>query len=154
MRRHVFSNDGLRRAAKIPVMEKSLVYPLHHTSLHRWLTGLGEKALDRSEWITTKFLPSTAAIVAETSRLHGVNLSSLLPDSDVKLSPGKYRSERRKDQLSAVVWIFLIATMLFGKKSQDVLKKWVCELLPVFNVVVWDFLCSYSVTSFQHVRPP
>jgi hypothetical protein len=154
MRRYVFSTDSLRQAARIPVKEQTIVYPLHHTSLHRWLSGFGEKVLDRNEWIAAKYLPTTSAIIAETCKHQGVDFPTLLPSSDVKLFSEKYRSERRKDHLTAGAWIFLIAKFLFGKNSDDVLKQWVRELLPVFNVVVWDFPCLLSVTAFHHTRPP
>jgi len=153
MRNTVFADTSLRAAVRILV--KDLGYPLHHTTLHRWLTGFGEKGLDRTEWIQQRFMPSTAVTMAETGKQHGIGLSSILAGrANVKISPERYRSERRKDQLMAVAWILRIAGMLFGKNSDFPLWQWVGILLPVFHVVVWDFPCLLSVTAFQHVRPP
>lgn len=127
---------------------------LAHTSLYYWITGLGERVLDRSPLLQKDYPPNSSAVIAQTNRLmpnkqpreHFLNAA-------VKVFPDKYRSERRRDQLEAVQRLLIVAALLFGAMYKS-LQKWNELLLPSFFVAVWAFPSAYRGTYLQQAHPP
>jgi hypothetical protein len=115
---------------------------------------LGEKALDRSPAIKKSYPPTTAAALTETSRRTGADLIGRFSACTPVISPLKYRSERRKDQLQAVARLLVIAAVMYADHTGDSLQRWNEFLLPVFFVPVWDFPTAILKTPMQRALPP
>lgn len=115
---------------------------------------MGEKALDRSEEITHRYPPTSAAALKETSDRTGRDIIGVFLQSPVLVSPLKYRSERRKDQLQAVMRLLIAAALMFADHPNDSVQRWNALLLPWFHVAVWDFPTVISKTPMQQARPP
>ena len=118
------------------------------------MTGFGEKALDRSDQLPLHYPPTTTAALTESSKRKGANVCDTFLNAGVKISPIKYRSQRRKDQLQAVARLLVAAALLFPGHVDDSLEKWNVFLLSVFFVAVWDFPTAYSKTPMQRAPPP
>lgn len=130
-----------------------------HSTLWRWLAGLGEKIVDREPQIIRNYPPHTSVILAQTTRRKGhfdvADLFlNLILEAQHYISQFKYRSERRLDQLLAVVRLLILAQQIFGKTTSDTLLLWNQMLLSDFFVPVWDFPCQISVTTLQQQHPP
>jgi hypothetical protein len=115
---------------------------------------LGEKTLDRSDEIKNRYPPTTAAAFAESSRRTGIDLCAPFAASVGCVSPLKYRSERRKDQLRADMRLLIVAAILFADHPNDSLERWNEFLLPVFHVTVWNFPTGISKTPMQQAQSP
>jgi hypothetical protein len=152
MVRYLFFERSLRKAAGGIVLCESIA--LHHSTLWHWLDGLGEKALDRSDEIKNHYPPTTSAALTESSRRAGIDLCTHFTASDAAISPSKYQSQRRKDQLQADMRLFIVAAILFADHPNDSLERWNEFLLPLFDVTVWDFPTAKIKTSIQQARPP
>jgi hypothetical protein len=115
---------------------------------------LGEKALDRSEEIKHRYPPTTSAALMESARRMGVELCDMFAVAVVCVSPVKYRSEQRKDQLEAVMRLLMVAAVMFAHHTNDSLERWNAFLLPEFHVAVWNFHTAIFKTPMQQERPP
>jgi hypothetical protein len=114
---------------------------------------LGEKTLDRSEQILLHYPPTTTAALTESSKRKGANVNDTFLNADVKISAIHYRSQRREDQLEAVVRLLDTADVFFPGHAGESLERWNSFLLPVFFVAVWDFPTTYSKTPMQRAPP-
>jgi hypothetical protein len=115
---------------------------------------LGEKALDRNEQIKQNYPPTTTAALRESSQRRGINFCDKFTAAVVSVFPSKYRSERRKDQLEAVMRLLLIASIIFPQNTNDSLERWNDFLAPLFHVAVWNFPTAFRITSMQHNKSP
>jgi hypothetical protein len=118
------------------------------------MDGLGEKALDRNEKTRRLYPPTTSAALTESSRRAGIDLCAPFAASDACVSPLKYCSERRKDQLQADMRLLIVAAILFADHPNDSLERWNEFLVPVFHVAVWNFPTAILKTPMQQERPP
>jgi hypothetical protein len=114
---------------------------------------LGEKALDRNEEIKYRYLPTTSAILMESSRRAGIDLCAAFT-APVRVSPLKFRSQRREDQLRADMRLLIVAAILFVDHPGDSLERWNSFLLFEFHVPVWDFPTARLKTPIQQLHPP
>jgi hypothetical protein len=115
---------------------------------------LGEKALDRSEEIKHRYPPTSSAALTESSRRAGIDLCAAFAAPVACVSPWKYRTQRRKDQLQADMRVLTIAATLFVDHPVDSLQRWNALLLPRFHVSVWDFPTANLKTPMQRVCSP
>ena len=116
---------------------------------------MGEKALDRSEEIKHRYPPTTSAALMESARRTGIDLCDMFTAAvAVCVSPVKYRSEQRKDQLEAVMRLLIVAAVMFAHHTNDPLERWNAFLLPEFHVTVWNFHTAILKTPMQQERPP
>ncbi len=121
----------------------------HHSTLHGWLGGIGERALGRMDRIRG-CLP-VITLIAETSQRH----DSKLPDLWIKHYPvaeRKYRSPRRAKELESCARVFSIATCLFPKAVHR-LSEWEQWLQGRLHVTAWSFFARANCTAFQQHAP-
>ena len=122
-----------------------------HSTLHRWLSGLGEKTLDRLPSKGGSFIP-TSALIAETAR--GVNAGiRRLWQRRFEIPSWKYRSEKRHDQLKACARTLHAASSLFPD-SPFPLTAWNGWLISRFHVAAWTFPAGKGDTPMQLPPPP
>jgi hypothetical protein len=102
-----------------------IVQPAAHcpsySTLWRWLAGFGERILDRNEQIKSLYPPLTSSVLMESFKRNGVNVADIFLNTVVEISPIKYRSQRREDQLSAVARLLVAADSLFPDQNYDFL---------------------------------
>lgn len=135
-----------------------IVQPAGHcpsySTLWRWLDGFGERILDRNDWIKFLYPPLTSSVLMESFKRNGVNVADIFLNTVVEISPIKYRSPRREDQLSAVARLLVAADSLFPDHTGDALERWNLFLIPTFSVAVWVFPTSFPKTPMQQAIPP
>lgn len=149
-RAYVFGEKGLRQIVDALPTENGRVP--WHSSLHRWLIGFGEKILDRHKEILHRFPPTAATLFSETGRRRGFDIRALFTALMLIVSPVKFHSPRRRDQLEAVGRLFAVAKRVSTESAS--LMAWAAEALPFLHVAIWDFPCFYSVTRLRRPRPP
>jgi hypothetical protein len=152
MQRYLTTDMSLRKSVR------GIVAPEQHapgySSLHRWLGGLGEKILDRNEHIAAAYAPRTSTVLAQTGRMMSIDLPALFLHSEPPRDlAGKYRSERRYEQLRAVACLLRLAGDIVAP-GHERLCQWQQRLFERFFVPVWDFPTTFSTTSMQQLRPP
>lgn len=130
-----------------------------HTTLWRWSVGLGEKVLSREPQVINNHYPPSSAIFAQTTRskenCDATDLFlNLISKAKIYIAEFKYRSERRFDQLFAVVRLLILAQEIFGKTTSSTLLSWNQLLLCDFFVPVWNFPSQINETTLQHRHPP
>lgn len=129
-----------------------------HSTLHRWLAGLGERALDRSQGTasprkpsdTSPPSPTTAAMVAESSRRMDPGLPAVWAQSFC-IPAWKYETDKRRDQLEACARVLSAARYLFPDDPAP-LTAWRRELNGFFGVAAWGFSTGLPCTPMQ-LRP-
>ncbi len=131
-----------------------------YSTLHRWLDGLGERALDRqprkpsppepSDPDTPPPPPTTAAMVAESARRIDPELPVAWARS-FSIPSWKYHTEKRRDQLEACARVLFAARHLFPDASSALLV-WHLQLIELFGVTAWCFPTGFSCTPMQ-LRP-
>lgn len=147
------SGPGLRRV----VAHLGDRHPVHST-LHAWLAGLGERALDRlprrprpqrprrpmpsarpplTPAPKPPPAPTAAALIVESARRLNASLRTLWQQSP-SIPRWKYRSERRREQLEACARVFAAASILFPN-SPAPLVAWQAALATFFGVAGWTF---------------
>jgi hypothetical protein len=126
---------------------------LGHSTLHRWITGLGEKTLDRQPSLHGAYPPPGSAVLAQSERMLGVDVKDRYLNGAVEIALAKYRSEHRHDQLKAISKVLAIARVLFDT-TYDSLRKWNHLLLPTFFVAVWNFPSGFRGTPMKQAHPP
>jgi hypothetical protein len=115
----------------------------YYSTLHRWLSGLGERGLDRLR----DDLPPVAAMVAESGKRLGRGVPRLW-NRRFDIPSWKYLSEERHDQLQACARILAVAGVLFGASLYP-LTAWHGWLVSHFNVAPWAFLGPTNCTGMQ-----
>jgi hypothetical protein len=132
-----------------------------HSTLHRWLAGLGERALDRRLPKRTASKPcgsdtpppppTAAAMVAESSRRVDPGLPLVWARS-FPIPTWKYKTEKRRDQLEACARVLCAAGVLFPDAAAP-LTAWHLQLVGFFGVAAWCFPTGLSCTPVQ-LTPP
>jgi hypothetical protein len=155
MTRYTSEQGGLRKSVL------GLVAAPHQgpsfTTLWWWLAGVGEKTLDRNEYVKHHYPPTSSTALAESSLRSGIDVCAVYIAASAYISPRKYRSEQRQDQLLAVMRLLIVAAALFAPSSpqqSDLLQQWNVFLHPWFHVTVWDFPTNVGKTAIQHLQPP
>jgi hypothetical protein len=157
--RYVSSHtDGLRTVAG-----KTKGVGFHFATLHRWLARLGGRVLDRAGKEPSVKRPgataglkaslSTAAVITETAKGLVTNLSEVWTRRYV-ISPWKYLSERRHDELKACARLLATAALLFFREGGCPLTAWRAWLLMrSCDVATWPFAPGNRCTALQ-LPPP
>lgn len=141
-------SDGLRSTVrKIPGISP------HYTTLHGWIGGIGEKALDRVRlcneraMICEPFLPPSSALLAETAKKKKPDLISQWYRLDIPIPSFKYKSPFRREVVEACFKLLYVAILLFQEKNP--LTKWETFLLSVFKMPCFLFSSRNIVTAIQ-----
>lgn len=125
-----------------------------YTTLHGWLGGLGDCALDRNahkEYRGHEIHPFSS-VIAETSK----KLNPMLFETwrKIYLIPEwKFKSTFRKDHLQACARLLQTASFLFPD-SHFPLHSWYAWSLNHCDVSSWLFFSVCGCTAFQLIRPP
>jgi hypothetical protein len=123
--------------------------PPHPSALHGWLGGLGARALGRLD--RHALGPPAAALITESA----TRLRRELPvwwTQPQPVSPPKYRSAQRRDQLEACTRLFEAAGRLFPHAAYP-WSAWEGWLESRFHVTAWGFPARFPCTAIQH-QPP
>jgi hypothetical protein len=148
---YLVSSDGLRNT----VRRIAGVAP-HFTTLHGWLGGIGERALDRIQLKNDKAaigepsLPPTSTLVAETAKRKDHDLLNRWNKMQRPIAPWKYKSLFRKEMLQSCLKLLLIAASLFEASSYP-LTMWEEFLICEFNVPCWLFASKNLITPIQRI---
>jgi hypothetical protein len=143
------SEDGLRKT----VNTIAGVAP-HYSTLHGWLGGIGERALDKVQLKNDKaavgqpFLPPTSTLVAETAKRKDPDLVNRWNKKTPPIATWKYQSLFRKELLQSCLKLLWIAALLFQTSSYP-LTTWQHWLMPVFYVHGWLFPSRNLLTPIQ-----
>lgn len=127
---------------------------ISHTTLYRWISGLGEKILDRTSVLVKEYPPSFSSILAETEKVIVGTIVQRYTEIQVTIPQKKYRSERRKDQLVAVFKVLVLISYLCMEQTIGGFQQWNQKLHVHFKVLVWDFPSSIHDTPIQQIEPP
>jgi hypothetical protein len=153
MHKYLFYVMSLRVAVK--AVATPAEHSPAHSTLHRWLSGLGEKILDRSTPIYPASQVPTSAVLAQTGRILSQDVTGKFLTINPVISLDKYRSQRRYDQLVAVARLLVLAMLLFSATVESVqLLEWNRLLLSHFYVAVWNFPSTNAGTSMQQAQAP
>lgn len=119
------------------------------SSLHGWLGGLGARALGRLD--RGKQTVPAAALIAESATRLRPDLLSCWTQAP-PISPSKYRSAQRREQLEACARLFATARRLFPRSAYpwSVWEEW---LEAHFHVTAWGFPARFPGTAIQHHGP-
>jgi hypothetical protein len=120
----------------------------HHSSLHGWIGGLGDRALGLLD--KGPFLP-VSALIAETAKHHDREFPGLWAEP-FPAALSKYRSGKRAGQLEGCTRIFAAAAHLFPKTAHP-FSEWEKDLQERFHVAAWSFPARVSCTAFQQHDP-
>ena len=136
---------GLRRTVK-----RMGKYAPAHSTLWRWLEGLGERALDRGAVRAVRAyatLPPAAALVAESAKRIGKGLRRVW-ERRFHIPSWKYLSEKRREQLEGCARVLESARRLFLDRP-DALCEWHGWLIGRFHVAAWAFPTGMACTQLQ-----
>lgn len=143
------SQDGLRKTVKtIPGVAP------HYSTLHGWLGGMGERALDKVQRkhdkgaIGQPSLAPTSAVVAETAKRKDLDLINRWNKTQPAIFSIKYNSVFRKELLQSCLRLLQIAASLFPMRPYP-LTAWQQWLTPVFDVPAWRFFSRNLLTPIQ-----
>lgn len=143
------SGDGLRKTVKtIPGVAP------HYSTLHGWLGGIGERAMDKVQLkhdkaaIGQPSLPPTSAVVAETAKRKDLELIKCWNKTKPVIAFWKYKSLFRKELLLSCIKLLQIAGWLF-QISPYPLTTWQHFLMPIFDVPAWLFASRNLLTPIQ-----
>jgi hypothetical protein len=143
------SADGLRKTVKtIPGVAP------HYSTLHGWLGGIGERALDKVQLKNNKAavgqpsLPPTAALVAETAKRKDLDLINRWNQTKPPIASLKYKTLFRKELLQSCIKLLWMAASLFQISSYP-LTLWEQLLIPIFHVPGWLFSSRNLLTPIQ-----
>lgn len=134
-----------------PVVNEMGEYRPAHSTLHRWLGGLGERGLDRSKRMMKGVIhgaPTTAAVAQESAKRLGQNVRRVW-NKRFEIAERKYKSQKRREQLEACARVFAVAHHLFPG-SRHPLSEWQGWLFVHFHVAAWVFPTGPGCTGMQH----
>ena len=147
--RYGVSADGLRKTVKT-----ILGVAPHFSTLHGWLGGIGERAMDKVQLKQDKAaigqpsLPPTSAVVAETAKRKDLELIKCWNNTKPAIGFWKYKSLFRKELLQSCIKLLQIAGWLF-QISPYPLTTWQQWLIPIFEVPAWLFASRNLLTPIQ-----
>jgi hypothetical protein len=132
-------------------------YAPAHSTLWRWLAGLGERALDRRPGAGCRAarqapragpaLPPVSALIAETAQRLGQGLRQFW-QRHFPLPDWKYHSERRREQLAGCARVLASARRVFPEAPHP-LCAWQGWLIERFHVAAWAFPTGMACTPLQ-----
>jgi len=143
------SEDGLRKTVKTIAG----IAP-HYSTLHGWLGGIGERALDKVKLKNDKAaigqpsLPPTSTLLAETAKRKDLDLINRWNKTTHPIASWKYQSLFRKELLQSCLKLLWIAASLFQNSAYP-LTRWQHWLMPVFYVHGWLFASRNLLTPIQ-----
>jgi hypothetical protein len=143
------SEDGLRKT----VNTIAGVAP-HYSTLHGWLGGIGERALDKVQLQNDKAaigqpsLPPTSTLVAETAKRKDLDLINRWNKTTPPITSWKFQTLLRKELLQSCLKLLWIAASLFQTSSYP-LTTWQHWLMPLFYVPGWLFPSRNLLTPIQ-----
>jgi hypothetical protein len=120
-----------------------------HSTLHAWTEGLGRHALGRDR-VAGAFGDPLSAVVAETST-RCPSLKSVLSVAAPPVNPRRYRSEPRRERLSALARLLFLASSLDEKRSGLPLCAWRRRALGFSLLSPFAFPTGFSCTAMEHV---
>ena len=135
------SDKGLRKT----VLELGENVP-HFTTLHGWLGGLGERALDRVKTKSNSSLP-TSVLIAETAKVLNPGVTDPWR-CRVKIPEWKCLSPERRELVEACARLLNTASFLFPGELYP-LTAWHEYLSRRLHVQAWSFPCRSDNTDFQ-----
>jgi len=139
------NGPGLRRTVR--GMGK---YASAHSTLWRWLAGLGERALDHGvvqEVPAYHALPPVSSLIAESDKRLGKELGKLW-QRHFKIPCWKYQSEKRREQLEACARVLAAARHLFAEPPYP-FSEWHGWLIEHLHVAAWAFPAGAPCTELQ-----
>ncbi|MCI0547562.1 MAG: hypothetical protein L0027_09785 [Candidatus Rokubacteria bacterium] len=153
-RRYTRGGEGLRRTA-------AAFAPLCHSTLHGWLGGLGERALDHVRLRRDRPVPARAsdpalppfsAALVETERRTGAPVRAAWR-RPVFVDPQRYRSRARRDQLEACMRLLAVATVAAAAgadRAADPVALLSLTLVRFFQAPMLSFPSRSICTAIQH----
>jgi hypothetical protein len=128
-----------------------------HSTLWRWLAGLGERALDRrpdhghSAAVRTprayRSLLPVSALIAESAKRLGQGVRQVW-QRHFKVPDWKHHSERRREQMEACARVLASARRLFPDRRHP-LGEWHGWLIERFHVAAWAFPTAIPCTESE-----
>ncbi len=118
-----------------------------HATLHAWTEGLGRHALGRDLGPRAFGDPFTA-VLAEV-RVHCPSSEPVLARASPLVDPRRYRSEPRRERLSALARLLLIAKALDEKKSDLPLCAWRRRVIGFALASPFSFPTGISRTAIE-----
>ncbi len=119
-----------------------------HTSLFGWSEGLGAHALGRAR--TELGLPVSRLLAESEARCQGIG--SLLRH-EAPVDPRRYRSQARRERLSAVATLLLVAVLVTGSCSPQALSAWRRLAFTWTRSAVLVFPAAFSCTRIERLDP-
>ena len=139
------NGPGLRRTVRS--MGK---YASVHSTLWRWLAGLGERALDHGAVQKVgayRALPPASSLIAESDKRLGKKLAKVWP-RQFKIPRWKYQSQKRREQLEACARLLATAHHLLAEPLHP-LSEWHGRLIEWLHVAAWAFPTAVPCTDMQ-----
>jgi hypothetical protein len=139
------TGPGLRR-----VVRSIGPYGPVHSTLWRWLAGLGSRALDHGAVQKVPgygSLPPTSSLIAESDRRMGKKASRFW-QRHFNIPRWKYQSEKRREQLEACARVLATARYLLPEPLHS-LGEWHGRLIDWLHVSAWAFPTGMPCTDMQ-----
>jgi hypothetical protein len=128
-----------------------------HSTLWRWLAGLGERALDHlpagrhggagQKVGAYRRLPPASSLIAESDKRLGKGLGKLW-QRQFKIPWWKYHSEKRREQLEACARVLAAARHLWAEPPHP-FSEWHGWLIERLHVAAWAFPTGLPCTDMQ-----
>ena len=139
------TGPGLRR-----VVRSIGPYGPVHSTLWRWLAGLGERALDHGTVRTVPAygsLPPASSLIAESDRRLGT-MADRFWQKNLTVPRWKYQSEKRREQLEACARVLATARYLLPEPLHP-FSEWHGRLIEWLHVSAWGFPTGIPCTDMQ-----
>jgi hypothetical protein len=121
-----------------------------HSTLWRWLAGLGERALDHGAVHRVpayRELPPVSSLIAESEKRLGKKLGAVW-QQHFQIPWWKYHSEKRREQLEACARVLAAARHLFAEAVHP-FSEWHGRLIECLDVAAWAFPTALACTDMQ-----
>jgi len=125
-----------------------------HTSLFGWSEGLGAHALGRVKSEAELGLPASRLLAESEARCPKI---APVLRREARVDPRRYRSQARRERLSAMATLLLLAVLVTGLRSPDALSEWRRLACTWTRSAVLVFPAAISCTRIGHVqreKPP
>lgn len=125
-----------------------------HTSLFGWSEGLGAHALGRARTDVELGLPASRLLAESEARCPEI---APVLRHEAPVDPRRYRSQARRERLSAMATLLLVAVLVTGMRSPDALGEWRRLAFTWTRSAVLVFPATISRTRIGHVqreKPP
>jgi len=121
-----------------------------HSTLWRWLAGLGVRALDHGavhRVAVYRELPPVSSLIAESEKRLGTKLGKVW-QQHFRIACWKYHSERRREQLEACARVSAAARHLYTEALHP-FSEWHGQLIEWLDVAAWAFPTGLACTDMQ-----